>query len=105
MIDLLIEETKHANLQGKDFDIASSVSFQLPFFSCMNIILDNQAQKDISQYIYCKEFGIPPFKGDYGMQPRKWIDKVNIIKSTIDKRNNRLQKKIQKQEEAKQGVI
>ena len=88
---------------GKSFDIASSVSQQLPFFSCMNIMLDRQSQRDISQYLYCKEFGIVPFPGDYGRQPQRWINKVNIIKTTMAKREERMQRKAQREAEIKAG--
>ena len=77
---------------GKSFDIAASVSRQLPFFSCMNIILDRQSQRDVSQYLYCKEFNISPFEGDYGDQPQRWIDKVNIMKVAMSKRDELIQK-------------
>mgnify|MGYP003149538363 CR=1 FL=1 len=90
---------------GKSFDIASSVSQQLPFFSCMNIMLDRQSQKDISQYLYCKEFNVTPFLGDYRKQPQRWINKVNIIKTAINKRDDRMQKKAQREAEMKQGAV
>ena len=106
VIELLIAETKETNERmGKSFDIASSVSQQLPFFSCMNIMLDRQSQKDISQYLYCKEFGVVPFPGDYGMQPRRWINKVNIIKTAMSKREDHMQKKAQREAEIKQGTV
>ena len=90
VINLIIDETKEINLnEGKSFDISSSVSQQLPHFCCINIMLDNQAQKDISQYLYCKEFSIPPYPGSYGMQPLKWIEKANVIKYAIAKRDER----------------
>tara|TARA_Y100000310_G_scaffold254853_1_gene262039 strand:- start:3257 stop:3526 length:270 start_codon:yes stop_codon:yes gene_type:complete len=82
---------------GKSFDIASSVSQQLPFFSCMNIILNRESQRDISQYLYCKEFNVPPFSGDYGIQPYKWINKMNIIKVAMEKREKLMVKKIQRE--------
>jgi len=88
---------------GKSFDIASSVSQQLPFFSCMNIMLDRQSQKDISQYLYCKEFNISPFPGEYGIQPYRWINKVNIIKVAMNKREERMQKRAQRDAEIKAG--
>ena len=104
VIELLIAETKETNeTMGKSFDIASSVSQQLPFFSCMNIMLDRQAQKDVSQYLYCKEFGVVPFLGDYGQQPQRWISKVNIIKTAMSKREERMQKKAQREAEIKAG--
>ena len=103
---MLIAETKETNeTMGKSFDIASSVSQQLPFFSCMNIMLDRQAQKDVSQYLYCKEFGVVPFLGDYGHQPQRWINKVNIIKTAMSKREDRMQKKAQREAEIKQGAV
>ena len=88
---------------GKSFDIASSVSQQLPFFSCMNIMLDRQSQKDVSQYLYCKEFGVVPFPGDYGQQPQRWINKVSIIKTAMGKREEREYKKAQREAEVKNG--
>ena len=101
---MLIAETKETNeTMGKSFDIASSVSQQLPFFSCMNIMLDRQAQKDVSQYLYCKEFGVVPFPGDYGQQPQRWINKVNIIKTAMAKREEREYKKAQAQAKANVG--
>ena len=69
--------------QGKSFDIASSISQQLPFFCCQNIVLDKTHQKDIAKYIYCNDVGISPYKGDYGSQPKKWVDKFFIIKSVL----------------------
>ena len=102
---MLIAETKEINeTMGKSFDIASSVSQQLPFFSCMNIMLDRQAQKDISQYLYCKEFGVVPFPGDYGMQPQRWINKVSIIKVAMNKREERMQKRARRDVEIKAGA-
>ena len=74
--------------KGKGFDIAKSIMAQLPFFSCRNIILDTNAQKDISKYIYCSDFGISPYRGSYGDQPKKWIDKFFIIKKLISNQNS-----------------
>ena len=102
---MLIAETKEYNDEGKSFDIASSVSQQLPFFSCVNIMLNRQSQKDISQYLYCKEFGVVPFPGDYGMQPQRWINKVNIIKTAMSRREEREYKKAQRKAEMNKGNI
>ena len=101
---MLIAETKETNeTMGKSFDIAGSVSQQLPFFSCVNIMLNRQAQRDVSQYLYCKEFGVVPFLGDYGQQPQRWINKVNIIKTAMAKREERMQGKAQREAEIKTG--
>lgn len=42
-------------------------------------------QKDIERYIYCEQFNIPPYAGDYNNQPAKWIDRAFIIKHTLAK--------------------
>lgn len=92
VIDLLIEETKEANREGKNFNIAESVMAQLPFFACNNLILNKDAQKDISRYIYSKDFGISPYKGSYGEQPQLWIEKTFIIKNLIERQKSKAMK-------------
>ena len=86
IIKLLIEETKDFNNKGKSFDVALSVSKQLPFFSCINIIHSQEAQRDIEKYIYCKDFGISPYPGSYNNQPKRWVDRVFFIKKALAKR-------------------
>ena len=85
VIDLLIKETKEINAKGKEFDLALSVKSQLPFFCCINKVLDSEMQKDIKRYIYCQTFKVPPFEGGYGNQPADWVDKSFIIKNAFAK--------------------
>ena len=92
VIDLLIDETEQANYEGKSFNIAESVMAQLPFFACNNLILNKDAQKDISRYIYSKDFGISPYKGSYGEQPQRWIEKTFIIKNLIERQKSKAMK-------------
>jgi len=73
-----------------------SVSKQLPFFSCMNILYDKDAQKYVEKYIYCKEFNVAPYDGDFGSQPKKWVDRAFIIKRALAKREESM---INKQKE------
>lgn len=80
---------------GKNFDIAGSISSQLPFFSCNNIVLKKEYQQDISKYLYCKEFNVSPYKGMYGDQPSKWLEKVNVIKYAFAKKEESQHKKHQ----------
>ncbi len=101
---MLITETKEINDGGKSFDIASSVSQQLPHFCCMNIVIKPKYQRDISQYLYCKEFGVTPFPGAYGEQPQRWINKVNIIKNAMGRREERMHKQAQREAEMKVGT-
>ena len=86
IIDLLIKETKKHNEKGKQFDIAKSVNAQLPFFCCKNVIQSKELQKDIERYVYCEQFNIPPYSGDYGKQPAKWVDRAFIIKNALAKK-------------------
>ena len=106
VIELLVAETREINEKmGKDFDIAGSVSYQVPFFSCMNIVLSKDAQKDISKYLYCKEFAsVAPYKGSYGEQPYKWIKKINVIQSAINKREAKQYRKMEKEAKMKSGA-
>ena len=86
VIDLLILEVQESNEKGKEFDIAKSVNAQLPFFCCRNIVQSRKHQKDIERYIYCEQFGISPYRGSYGEQPAKWVDKAFIIKNALAKK-------------------
>ena len=86
VIDSIIEETKTINEeQGKGFDIAKSVSAQLPFFSCKNTLLNQKTQNDISRYVYCEKFNVPAYSGAYGDQPYRWIQKSMVIGNAINK--------------------
>jgi len=86
VMELLVDEVKQSNHKGNSFNIAESVVKQLPFFACPNVLLDAQSQKDISRYIYSQQFGISPYKGTYGEQPHKWIEKSFLIKNTIERK-------------------
>ena len=106
VVKLLIAETKETNKKmGKDFDIIGSVSFQLPFFSCMNIILNKEFQRDISKYLYCQKFNIPPCRGIYEDQSHRWTIKSNIIETAMSKREEQLRRKTQKEMDTKKGNI
>ena len=86
VMELLVDEVKQSNYKGNSFNIAESVVKQLPFFACPNVLLDAQSQKDISRYIYSQQFGISPYKGAYGEQPHKWVEKSFLIKNTIERK-------------------
>ena len=89
VIELLIDEVRQTNKEGNDFNIAESVVKQLPFFACINVLLDKQSQKDISRYVYSESFGISPYKGSYGEQPSKWVEKSFLIKSIIERKKSK----------------
>tara|TARA_R100000458_G_C8143463_1_gene153751 strand:- start:1 stop:384 length:384 start_codon:yes stop_codon:yes gene_type:complete len=89
VIELLIDEVNQTNKEGNNFNIAQSVVKQLPFFACTNVLLDKQSQKDISRYIYSESFGISPYKGSYGEQPAKWVEKSFLIKSIIERKKTK----------------
>ena len=85
VIRLLIDETQEHIEEGSNLHIAESVMAQLPFFSCKNIILDEDAQKDISRFMYARQFKISPYKGSYGEQPKKWVEKSFMLTHIIER--------------------
>ncbi len=94
----VIEKIKDKHYQtGNSTDLAYSLSVQLPFFSCKNLFLKQEHQEDIEKYTYCKEFNISPYPGNYGDQPRRWIDKSFVIKNALAVREYQHQLKSQKQ--------
>ena len=86
IMELLVDEVKENNAKGSSFNIAESVVKQLPFFAFPNVLLNLQAQKDISRYVYSQQFGISPYKGTYGEQPHKWVEKSFLIKKVIERK-------------------
>ena len=87
VVDLLIEEVKHFNNEGKGFDVSRSIDAQLPFFTCKNLFHSKENQRDIQRYIYCQDFNTQPYPGGYGEQPILWVEKAFIIKSVLAKLN------------------
>jgi hypothetical protein len=85
IIRLLIDETKQHIKEGSNLHIAESVMAQLPFFACINIMLDENAQKDISRFMYARQFKISPHKGSYGEQPKKWVEKSFMLTHIIER--------------------
>ena len=65
-------------------------------FSCTSLFLNNTSQREISKYLFCKDFNIPPSSGSYEHQPYKTLQKFNIIKSAIAKLQEVEQEKMQK---------
>tara|TARA_R100000458_G_C8213563_1_gene200243 strand:+ start:315 stop:662 length:348 start_codon:yes stop_codon:yes gene_type:complete len=91
VIDLLIDEVKSNNEKfDKQFDVASSIESQISFFACKNVLHKKEYQDDIARYLYCKDFGVQPYEGDYSKHPAKWIDKAFIIKHAIAKKERKL---------------
>ena len=85
VIRLLIDETEENIKEGSNLHIAESVMAQLPFFACSNIIMDVEAQKDISRFMYARQFKISPHKGSYGEQPKKWVEKSFLLSNLIER--------------------
>ena len=80
---LEIESWKLQN-EGNKITILTSIWDQLPFFSCIDHILSDGLQKDISKYIYTKDSHVPVYPGAYGDQPGLWIEKYGIIKRAFN---------------------
>ena len=92
VIRLLIDETKEHINEGSNLHIAESVMAQLPFFSCGNMIMDNNAQKDIARFMYARQFKISPYKGSYGEQPKKWVEKSFMLNHLIERQKAKAMK-------------
>tara|TARA_Y100000401_G_scaffold29355_1_gene21407 strand:- start:3105 stop:3485 length:381 start_codon:yes stop_codon:yes gene_type:complete len=92
IIRLLIDETKQHIKEGSNLHIAESVMAQLPFFTCSSMIMDAEAQKDISRFMYARQFNISPYKGSYGDQPKKWIDKTFLLTHLLERQKSKAMK-------------
>jgi hypothetical protein len=92
VIRLLIDETKENIKEGSNLHIAESVMAQLPFFSCSNMLMDANAQKDIARFMYARQFNISPYKGSYGEQPKKWIDKTFLLTHLLERQKSKAMK-------------
>lgn len=92
VIRLIIDETKQHIEEGSNLHIAESVMAQLPFFTCSSMIMDAEAQKDISRFMYARQFNISPYKGSYGEQPKKWIDKTFLLTHLLERQKSKAMK-------------
>tara|TARA_X000001036_G_C20285508_1_gene646125 strand:- start:133 stop:438 length:306 start_codon:yes stop_codon:yes gene_type:complete len=92
----LSDEIDSKNTKGNSYDKAYAISLQLPFFACSNVLLDQECQDDIERYIYSKRFSMPPYRGSYGDQPKKWVYKSFIINNALEVKKYQEQKKAQK---------
>jgi len=80
-------------MQIQKGNVLNDIYEQLPFFACVNHILDSDIQKDIERYLYCAETNTPVYNGCYGEQPNIWIKKYFIIKEALEFRLNKLKEK------------
>ena len=97
--DQIVEETKTAIEEGKEFNVINSIITQLPFFACKMVVYDKKVQKDIQRYIYCEKFNVQPYPGSYGEQPAKWIEKTFIIKNEIGNKEELVANKMIKEKD------
>ena len=89
IIRLLVDEAKQHIKEGSNLHIAESVMAQLPFFACSNVVLNKNAQKDISRFMYARQFKISPYKGGYGEQPKKWVEKSFLLNNLIQRQKSK----------------
>ena len=87
--------------KGNNLTILTSIWDQLPFFLCINNILDNNVQKDISKYIFSKDSHVPIYPGSYGDWPSLWIQKHNAIKSAFNTRKELHNRKMKLKQQQK----
>ena len=92
IIRLLIDETQEHINEGSNLHIAESVMAQLPFFTCTNMVMDNQSQKDIARFMYARQFKISPYSGSYGEQHKKWVEKSFLLNNLIERQKAKAMK-------------
>ena len=90
---LLQLESEEHQKKGSSFSALNNVFEQLPFFTCINKVVDEKAQKDISRYAYSRDANTPPYPGSYGDTPHIWVQKYYIIKQAMMLRDNKLREK------------
>ena len=90
---LLQLESEEHQKKGSSFSALNNVFEQLPFFTCINKVIDEKAQKDISRYAYSRDANTPPYPGSYGDTPHIWVQKYYIIKQAMMLRDNKLREK------------
>jgi hypothetical protein len=76
-------------------DIHHAVYNQLGTFCCPSLFIEQKYQNDIKEYLFCKDFNIPPKSGSYSEQPHKTVQKFNIIKVAISKLEEMQYKKLE----------
>jgi len=85
VIGLLKEELlEHNATSNKKFTLHQTIKSHIPFFACPNHFLNRTLQKDIQRYLYCKKMQVPPYPGTFDNQPKKWIDKCNVIEKMLN---------------------
>ena len=87
---LLRRESEKHQKKGSSFSTLNNIWEQLPFFVCINNIINKKAQKDISKYIYTKDTNTPPYSGSYQDTPSLWINKYYTIKNAMILRDKKL---------------
>ena len=92
-IKLLCHESEKHQKKGNSFSTLNNIWEQIPFFVCINNIINEKDQKDISRYTYSTDTNTPPYSGSYGDIPHIWIQKYYIIKQAIMLRDQKLREK------------
>ena len=92
-IKLLQLESEEHQKKGSSFSTLNNIWEQLPFFVCNNYMVDQEAQKDISRFVYSRDANTPPYSGSYGDTPHIWVQKYYIIKQAMMMRENKLREK------------
>ena len=97
-VKLLRHESEEHHKKGGSFTILNNIFEQLPFFVCVNNILDEDAQNDITRFIYSKDTNTPPYKGSFGDAPHLWIQKYYIIKNALNLRDDIHRRKLEQKQ-------
>ncbi len=93
-----------SELSNSNNILLKDVFYQIPFFSCNNIYIDDGFQKDISKYLYCQDTKTPPYPGSYGSTPAIWKEKHFAIKQAMSILNQEVMKQAKKKQKEKHGI-
>ena len=99
---------KESEQMVSDFSAGQSildVFYQLPYFCCNNIILNQEIQEDIQRYVYCDDTNTQPYPGGYGDVQGKWMEIHFLIKSALKVSDNEYKKNhLKKIKEKNKGI-
>ena len=92
-IERLRLESKEHRKKGSSFTELMDIFEQLPFFTCVNKVIDIKCQKEIRKFVYTEKTSTPAYPGCYGDTPSLWLQKYDIIEGALMLRDNKLREK------------
>ena len=102
MIGLLYEEADSIHKKrNTDGDPIIDTFYQLQYFCCNNVVLDQDIQNDIRRYVYCKDTDTQAYPGTYGDISYNWIQIHFLLKGAMILNEAEIRKKVQREADIK----